>query len=218
MMKYHKKYKTGFTLVESLVAVSIFTGSLLGIIVLSSQGIVDTGYAKRKVIASYLAQEGIEYIHNLRYSYVLYDETLFPPSGSTQAGWDKFRVKLLGASFNTLCSNLSTGCFIVGDNLNYSDSTQPMIDIFIRPCTGSLQCRNLSSPNLGIMYYDSNTGKYNNSIVGTDSGFSRKITVTQVGSPVNELKVTSTVYWLKQGSSSSYNSVSFTESIFNWNE
>ena len=66
------KFTTGFTLVETLVALSIFTMSILGLMSVLSQGMSDTTYVKRKNIATYLAQEGIEYIRNIRYTYVRY--------------------------------------------------------------------------------------------------------------------------------------------------
>jgi hypothetical protein len=48
-----------------------------------SQGISNTGYAKRKI--SHLAQEGVEYLRNIRDTYVLY-------GGSN--GWSNFKDKL----------------------------------------------------------------------------------------------------------------------------
>src|SRR3989344_4652981 len=65
---------SGFTLVEMLVAISIFTVALVGIMFILGSGIADTNYAKRKMVATYLAQEGIEYIRNMRDSYTLYPD------------------------------------------------------------------------------------------------------------------------------------------------
>lgn len=61
-----------FTLVETLVAISIFTVSLLGMMSVLGSSIANTNYAKQKITAEYLAQEGIEYARNIRDNYVLY--------------------------------------------------------------------------------------------------------------------------------------------------
>ncbi len=99
--------KDGFTLVETLVAISIFTTSIIVLMSVLGQGISDTGYAKKKIIAAYLAQEGIEYIRNIRDTNVLYNL-----SGS-QAGWDKFKNDLSLSS-----CYLVAGCNITSLNVN----------------------------------------------------------------------------------------------------
>jgi len=75
----------GFTLVETLVAISIFTASILGLISILASSISDTNYAKKKMIAAYLAQEGIEYVRNMR-------DTDIISAVNGQAGWDAFKV------------------------------------------------------------------------------------------------------------------------------
>lgn len=84
----------GFTLVETLVAVSIFTVSILGLMTVLSDGIADTNYAKKKIIAEYLSQEGIEYIRNMRDTYVLY---------TTFNKWTDFKSKLSPCVSNNEC-------------------------------------------------------------------------------------------------------------------
>jgi len=81
------KSNQGFTLVETLVAISIFSMSIVALMSILGGGISNTGYAKQKIIASYLAQEGIESIRNMRDSYVLY-------STISSKDWDKFKVEL----------------------------------------------------------------------------------------------------------------------------
>jgi len=75
----------GFTLVETLVAISIFTVSILSLMSVLASGISDTNYAKQKMVASYLAQEGIEYVRNMR-------DTDIISAVNGQAGWDAFKV------------------------------------------------------------------------------------------------------------------------------
>lgn len=79
-------FRSGFTLVETLVAISIFTVSLIGIMSVLASGIANTNYAKQKMTATYLAQEGIEYIRNMRDTAVLY---------TNNNGWtNEFKAKV----------------------------------------------------------------------------------------------------------------------------
>lgn len=84
MREKNNKLNQGFTLVETLVAISIFTMSILGLISILASGVSNINYAKQKIVAGYLAQEGIEYVRNMRDTDVLYN-----PSGA-QAGWNIF--------------------------------------------------------------------------------------------------------------------------------
>lgn len=77
-------FKKGYTLIEALVAISIFSVSILGLLIALSQGISDTGYAKKKVAAAYLAAEGIECVRNTRDTYVLYPDATH--------SWNQFKV------------------------------------------------------------------------------------------------------------------------------
>jgi len=71
----------GFTLVETLVAIAIFTASILAVMAVLANSISDTNYAKKKITAAYLAQEGIEYVRNMRDTFVL---------TNNQTGWADF--------------------------------------------------------------------------------------------------------------------------------
>lgn len=106
MIKFFKQENTnkGFTLVETLIAISIFSLSILALTSVLSQGISNTGYAKMKIIAGYLSQEGIEYIRNMRDNYILYSE-------DTSNEWVNFLAKLAPCNkidkcgFNTAATN-----------------------------------------------------------------------------------------------------------------
>src|SRR3989344_8001432 len=126
-MRKNNKLNKGFTLVEMLVAISIFTISILGMMSVLGSSIANTNYAKRKIIATYLAQEGIEYIRNMRDTYVLY-----PANG----GWVNFRAKLSSCNEGNECGinnsalvtdnsfifKCSGGCKLYLNNGGYSSS------------------------------------------------------------------------------------------------
>ncbi|MBI2099827.1 MAG: prepilin-type N-terminal cleavage/methylation domain-containing protein [Candidatus Vogelbacteria bacterium] len=59
---------SGFTLLETLVAITILIIGVLGPLTLAVNGIVDGLYAKNQITANFLAVEGMEKIVNLRNS------------------------------------------------------------------------------------------------------------------------------------------------------
>lgn len=128
--KQKNNRKNGFTLVETLVAIAIFTMSIVALMSVLGSGIADTSYAKQKMIASYLAQEGIESVRNVRDNYLLY-------SGGG-SNWVDFKSKLdscrqgqgNGCGINNAlattdnqfifkCSDISS-CNLYLDNGNYN--------------------------------------------------------------------------------------------------
>ncbi len=61
----------GFTLIESLVAITLLTVSIVGPMALAEQSLTSAYYARDQITASYLAQDGIEAIRELRDSNIL---------------------------------------------------------------------------------------------------------------------------------------------------
>lgn len=61
-----KKTPTGFTLLETLVAVSILAFAIAGPLVTASRALVAAEISRDQLTASYLAQEGIEYVRAIR--------------------------------------------------------------------------------------------------------------------------------------------------------
>ncbi|MEI6281068.1 MAG: prepilin-type N-terminal cleavage/methylation domain-containing protein [bacterium] len=191
--KFNKKKHAGFTLIETLVAVSIFSLSILALLVVLTQGIANNNYAKKKIIAGYLAQEGIEYIRNMRDTFVLY-----PDNADTPTGWVDFKAYLVAAS-----CDIGAGCYYNADTLFSIAPPKPIAKTPFYPCV-------VSCPN--IMYKD-DSGEYGYSIgsLSADSGYSRKIEVRIIGE--NEVEIFSTVSWA-QGSGTY--SMTFSEDLFNW--
>jgi len=190
-MKYFFKQKnnSGFTLIETLVAISIFTVSIIALLTVLSGSIADTNYAKRKMVATYLAQEGIEYMRNMRDTYLLYE-----PNGTV--GWDDFKVKL-----NPCDTNSSKGCYFDDQILDFNDQTRPIIDIPVTACPLAV---------CPVLLYNNITGKYNYTS-GTDSGFTRRIHMTNTND--HEIQIQSLVTF---SDGATQYQVTLSEDLFNW--
>ena len=184
----------GFTLVETLVAVSIFTMSVLTLIIILSQGITSINYAKRKIIAGYLAQEGIEYIKNIRDTNVI-------SASTAPVGWAAFKTQTANC-FST------DGCYL-DDNLLFTGGSSVTVkNLPYNACPAAPS----SCPQLLYDLGVNSNGRYNYSS-GSPSGFTRKITASLINS--DEIKVTSDVSWV-QGSGTQH--IIFSENLFNWIE
>ncbi|MFA5745156.1 MAG: prepilin-type N-terminal cleavage/methylation domain-containing protein [Candidatus Paceibacterota bacterium] len=85
-----------FTLIEAMVAVTILTLSIAGPLYSASRAIIAAQSARDQLIASHLAQEGIEYVRAMRD-----DAYLSAYPGGTSAAWDNF--KALISSCGTSC-------------------------------------------------------------------------------------------------------------------
>jgi len=191
------KLTTGFTLVETLVAISVFSLSIVGLMSVLANGISDMNYAKNKMVASYLAQEGIEYVRNVRDTYVLY--------GTDGSEWSDFLNEL------TPCKDsLVNGCHI-----NYSFEK---LDISFLATNDVFQQCFLSGTNGDpcFLYYHDSTGKYDHQALGSYSGFRRVITYSiDAGKNGDEIIVNSSVTWSK--ASKTY-TVQTSASLLKWKE
>jgi prepilin-type N-terminal cleavage/methylation domain-containing protein len=192
--KNKSKNKTGFTLIETLVAISIFAVSVIGMMAVLSSGLTNTFEARKKMAATFLAQEGIEYMRNLRDTYVLYD-------GATD-GWNEF---LSGSAYSS-CGDGRVCFFDDSDiwNLYVNDSNMPMTNLYFEECDGG------TCPTL---YYNDTNGKYTSSWLNGNTNFIREIRLQKsIENSVKMVTVTSTVSW------GNNKSVTLSENLFNWTE
>lgn len=199
MFNPKNKNKRAFTLIETLVALSIFSVSILSVLVITSTGISNTGHVEKKIVASYLAQEGIEYIRNMRDTYMLYSDT-------AEEGWELFKAK-----FPAACTG-GNWCYFNDSAVNYSnDNSLPITDLSFSTC-GTPNSTSICP--LAPLFYHANSGKYDYIATGgTTSNFARRINLTQI--TAGEWKLSSTVSWT-QGSK--LYSVNFVEYLYNWIE
>ena len=119
----------GFTLLETLVAVTILVTGILTPLNLASQAIRYASFSQHQIIASYLAQEGIELVRNTRDNNFLQG-----------INWSN------GNNLNN-CGN-ANGCYI------YVDPTNPSINS-ITQCGGGCPPIKYDSTN---QYYTYKTG------------------------------------------------------------
>ncbi len=73
------KKEKGFTLIEALIAISILLVAVVEPLSLTSKSVFNANVGKDQIVASYLAQEGMEFIRNKRDTNVL--------SGNTGPNW-----------------------------------------------------------------------------------------------------------------------------------
>ena len=106
--------KRGFTLIETLVAISILLLSVSAPLTIASKGLASSFYAREQITAFYLAQDAVEYIRNTRDNNFL--------SG---ANWLKGFPDTKGALFTVDTTNGKMAlCPVSGcDALDYNSST-----------------------------------------------------------------------------------------------
>lgn len=75
MSKISKQSHAGFTLIETLFAILIFTASIVSLMMLSGRSLASTKGSSDELAARYLAQEGIEVARNVRDSNFVSDQT-----------------------------------------------------------------------------------------------------------------------------------------------
>lgn len=74
MFNVHNNQK-GFTLIEALIAIFIFSVALVSLITVMSRGVTGVAQARDQVTAQFLAQEGIEMFRNYRDTRIIEEDT-----------------------------------------------------------------------------------------------------------------------------------------------
>lgn len=163
--------KSGFTIIETLVSLSIFTASILAIVTLTPGGVQAINLSKNKITASYLAQEGIDLVRAYR-------------DGGNNSNPNVDTITLL--STNTTCDNSTIGCYISHE---LSSGT-----ITITACgqNNEQDCPYLRHFDTGGFGYGTDTG-------GPNSLFVRKIFIHKNNPPGSDFVVRSIVEWSQGG-------------------
>lgn len=182
----------GFTIVETLIALTLFSIAAAGVITASVQGGMNINVAKNSMTASYLAQEGIELMRAHR-------DTMVLGASDPATGWADF-VTEVTSTIN--CT--SNTCDI--------DPTNPNTVIVITSLSSpNLYYNKNLTPTMDAGYYS-----HDSSVTNTETPFVRTISaMLPAGAPSTptEIEITSTVSW-KEGSQQK--SITMKENLFNW--
>jgi competence protein ComGC len=151
----------GFTIVESLVAISILVLVIIGVTSAIQTGISSYIFSKDQIIAFYLAQEGFEQIRNIR------DENSLK---TPQQPW------LTGLSLNA-----SDPCYF-----GKACKVEPVFSTVATECSGGPgNCPVLKQDPSGFFGYNTNSDPG-----WTDTIFRREIVLTQINSKEISISVT----------------------------
>lgn len=163
----------GFTLIETLIAVTILTLAVTGPLVTANRSIVAARVSRDQLTASYLAQEGIEYVRAMRDNAYL---AAYRAGGAdvSERAWNDFRSSI--ADCRTAA--LGSAPFCTYDPTSLTP---------VQACSGACAPLKLSATHI-----------YNRSS-GTATPFTR--TVQAMSATATDEKIVSTVSWSYHGSS-----------------
>lgn len=177
MMCTKRTKQQGFTLVETLVSITILLIIVTGPMTISMSTARSTSFASEQVVAFFLAQEGAEIAQKAR------DELLLQGFAGTEPDpWGEFSDDGVGADYETCYK--TTGCgLMLNTNADGSVYT-PLWD-----CSAGNKCKLYedTAANKRARYtYDSAGGK-------PETSYTRVITFTKLSDW--DVKVVSTVTW-----------------------
>ena len=169
--------QSAFSLVETLVAISILLLVMVGPMTISSSAAKSTSFSSEQVTAFFLAQEGAELVQKARDDLQL---TYF--AGINPDAWTDFTRTAAGGLYRLCYKDINpNGCSMT---IN-TDSTGTL--------SNSVDC---STPGNCSLYLNSGTvrSKYTHSSAGNVlTPFTRRITLENINA--NEVKIVSRVTW-----------------------
>lgn len=199
-----KNCKKGFTLLETVVALSVIIAAVVGPVSLITRGLVNFFSAKNKVIAINLAQEGIELVRLIRENNIMCDKAADGVLDSKPKKW-----------------NEDPEGGIISKNTLYKVSAD---SIYAITCGVII----ISTPKLSLftsgepLKFDSASGLYNYTS-GTDTIFVREINIrTPLDASDNpdsdiprpdQMDIVSTVSWDERGIPKN---LVLKERLYNW--
>ena len=170
-----KKFNTrrGFTLIETMVAITILTLAISGAFMTANSSMTAAETSRGKLTASYLAQEGIEYVRMMRDDSYL-NAYYLGGTDTSSAAWADFTT---GGNYWSITKCIAKTCTL--------DPAKDLADSPLQQCSGT-SCTPL---------YLATNGTYTQQNVAgsTLTPFTRTIQVIDVTN--NDKKIVSTVSW-----------------------
>lgn len=118
----------GFTLLETMVAIMLFIIALSALLALVRDSVTSAAYTRNEVVATYLAQEGIDYIRNIRDEMVYVNPSISPWSDFiTEIDTNRSCGTSNGCHLNLYDVNKLTGCPAVCQTTIVSPGNKPFI-------------------------------------------------------------------------------------------
>lgn len=174
-----KRKQNGFTLVETLVAISILTLSIMGTFTAVQNGIQNSTIAKDQTTAFYLAQEAMEFIKNKR------DENALNYIDNSWSSW-----------LTDMSENASDPCWFGHTCMIVTPRVDSLSGTIIRCSGGFGTCDSLMQhPATGLFGY--------NIIGGNPTIFKREIQFVEI-MPNEEVEVTIRMSWTSRWGTKSF--------------
>jgi type II secretory pathway pseudopilin PulG len=193
---FYKKSGAGFTLLETLVAITILTFAIVATFTAAQSGLSSAIESRNQVVGYYLAQEAVEYIRNVRDS-----DSLLNMTSSTS--W-------LAGIAATNADPCYSGKICTVD-VTASSGQLSSCNGGAGPCANVAQDQTVSSsPTYGMYGLTSSQPSAHSS--WTPTSFNRQIQITVIGA--NEAEIAVTVTWSK--GSQPLQTYKLRESLFNW--
>ncbi|OGZ08359.1 MAG: hypothetical protein A3C93_02740 [Candidatus Lloydbacteria bacterium RIFCSPHIGHO2_02_FULL_54_17] len=197
--------KKGITLIESVVSIAILSVAITGPMALAAHSIKASGAARNELIATHLAEEGLEIVRNMRDNKSAEDG-----SDRKNENGNNWMVDIFSK-----CSAY-LGCAV--------DATaHASVDVWNHEMTAGaiIPCQSDCSQQ-SVVYLNPGTGLYRQSMASLGAPwvrtqFRRTILLEGVDdllAPKREVRVTSTVTFPGYGGTS--RTISVSQSIFNW--
>jgi type II secretory pathway pseudopilin PulG len=173
------KPSKGFTIIELIISIFILSLAVVGIFSAFSMMVILTADAADKLTATYLAQEGMEIVRNVRDTNWLNMDLCdsgktIPANVSCPSSWvDGLTTTENGADNSPVDCSCPVGddCTSKGCNADYTTGTNI--------ATGATQMANWASSDGDYLNIDAATGFYDYK-AGTRTKFKRKILITPV--------------------------------------